>query len=163
MHSEIIQVVGIFGSRSCQNSTDFETACQQHGRFQANHFDIFILGDITAGFKFHIQLLSFTNFKCSQAEQFHHFFQMLRRTSCHVANRQNQHSISRKHGSVIVPNLVYGGLPPAHIRTVHQIIMQQCVVVINFDSYGRIVDRCYILTIQIIRHQHQDRTYPLPP
>ena len=90
--------------------------------------------------KFHVQLLSLANLKHSQAEQVHHLFQVFRRASRHIAECQNQHSVSRQHSRVIIPDFVHGRFSPTHIRTVHQIIMQQRVVVVHFDSSSRFID-----------------------
>jgi hypothetical protein len=92
-----------------------------------------VLGNsnIIPGFKFHIPLLSFTNFQSSLTENIHHLLQITLRTIVHQPISQHQHGIPRKNSRILIPNLMHGRLVSAHIRTIHQIIMQQCIIMIS--------------------------------
>ena len=137
IHAKVIQPFRIFSRSTAQQCSDFQTCRQQHGCFQTNHLQVFLLLHIAPLLKIHIHLLTFANFKSRQAEQIHHSLQMFGRTLRHKLISQHQHCVTRKDSRIIIPYLMHRFFSAAFIGTVHQVVMQQCIIMIDLDACCR--------------------------
>ena len=53
-----------------------------------------------------------------------------------MAEGQDEHGVAREHGRVVVPLLVDGGLAAPHVGTVHEVVVEEGVVVVSLDADG---------------------------
>ena len=56
-----------------------------------------------------------------------------------------------------------GRITPTHIRIIHQVIVEQRVVMIGFQRNGRRQDTLRILLVEIVSEQHQRGPYAFAP
>ena len=50
---------------------------------------------------------------------------------------------------------------PADVCSVHQVVMQQCEIVIDLQAQSHRHDAVHILSVHIVGHEHQNRTNAL--
>ena len=79
----------------------------------------------------------------------------------HTLVCQDQHGVARQDSRVGIPFLVYSQLATTHIGIVHQVVVQQSIVMIRLQRDGIHQNLLRILLIKIVRHQHQGRANAL--
>ena len=155
---EIVYLLGIISRHSAEHGSTFKRASQKHGRLETDHFYIFFSRDIISSFKFHIELLSFAYFKRRFKEKRHNIACIFFRHARHILACEQQHGITRKYRRVLVPHLMHRRFVPAHIGIVHDIVMHESMVVIQFQSQSQAHGIVHIVFKQVVGHQHQQRT-----
>ena len=136
LFGETIEHFAVGGGRIGEQSPHFCSATEEHGGFEADHFEIFGLCDITARLEIDIILLSFANLNGAVGEKSHHFVRTSDGALRNEAIGEEQHGVARKHGGVFVPALVDGRATAAHIGVVHEVIVHEGVVVVHLDADG---------------------------
>ena len=134
--SEAIERVGVFiRCVSCER-TEFGGAAEEHGGFEPNHLDVFFLRHIDAVFKVHVVLLSLADFCGGACEEREHAFFVRAVGVDEVSEGSDEHGVAGEHCRVFVPFHVNGGFAASHVGVVHQVIVEERVVVIGFNREG---------------------------
>ena len=120
--------IGLWGIG--HDGTNLQGTCQQHTGLEAYHLNVFIFGHISAGLKVDVVLLTLAYLKRGFGKEVEHGAQVSLITLRHALESQHQHAVARKDGCIVVPFLVHGEVAAAHVGTVHQVIVQQGVVVV---------------------------------
>ena len=134
--AKFIQVLGIFLRSISQNSTNLQGTSQEHAGLETNHLDILLFLHIVACLKLHVKLLSLAYFESGGGEDFQHLGKMLVIALCHALIGEHQHTVARKDGSIGAPLLVDGLVSTAQVGIIHQVIMEQCIVMISLQGNG---------------------------
>ena len=80
-----------------------------------------------------------------------------------MAESHNQHGIARKDSRVIVPFFMHRSPSAAHIRVIHQVIVQQRMVMVSFDTDGSRHSRFEVIFVQAVSHEQQRRAQAFAP
>ena len=110
-------------------------------------------------FKIHIQLLAFANFFCRFIKDGHYFWQVQRFYFAQIFISGYKHYITCKQGGVLAVFFMYGLLPTAQRRFVHNIIMYQAKVVKKFYGSGGIKSIHISFAKQFVGHIYGGRPY----
>ena len=110
----------------------------------------------------HVVLLSLVDLDGSPGEELRYLGQVLLVTLADALHGHHQHVVSAQDGRVVVPLLVDGGLSASHLGTIHQVIMEQCEIVVCLQSNGGKYGGRDVLPIEVAGHEEQDRAYALP-
>ena len=79
----------------------------------------------------------------------------------HAVVGEHQHTVARKDGGIGVPLLVNGFMTTAKIGIVHQVVVQQGIVVISLQSDGVHQDFLRVFLEYVVAQEHQNRTNAL--
>ena len=161
--TKLIQVLGIFLRSISQNSTNLQSTSQEYAGLETDHLDILLFFHIVACLKLHIILLSLSYFESGGGEDFQHLGKMLFVTLCHALIGKNQHAVAREDGCIGIPLLVNGLVTTAQIGIVHQVIMEQGIVVISLQGDGIHQDFLRVVLEDVVTQEHQGWTDALAP
>ena len=159
--AKLIQVLCILIRSIGKDSTHLQGTSQENAGLEANHLDIFLLLHIVTVFKLHIKLLTFTNFQGSGRKEFQHLGKMLFITLSHTLISQNEHAVARKDCRIGIPFLMNRFMTATQISIVHQVIMQQSIVMISFQGNGIHQNLLRIVLEKIVAQKHERRTNTL--
>ena len=71
---------------------------------------------------------------------------------------KHQHGVTREDSRVGIPLAMHGGFATSHVGIVHQVIVQQCIVMIGLQCTGGHQYVFRIVLIHIVCQQHQHGT-----
>ena len=138
LFSEFVERIGICPGCIGQHGTNLQRTGQQYGGLEPDHLDILGLAHIGTGLEQDVVLLSFVYFKCRLGKGLHDRGQFVGCALLHHLKGHHQHGVAAEDGRIVVPYLVDAGLAPAHVGTVHHIVVEQCEVVIGFQPQRRL-------------------------
>ena len=131
LFAELVQVVRIFFGRTGKDGTHLCGTSQEDACLQTNHFDIFIFSHILPRLEVHVVLLPLANLDGRLDEEVLHLWHQPCLALQHPLAGHEQHGIAREDGGVVVPLHVDGGLSATYAGTVHQVVVQQRVVMVS--------------------------------
>ena len=79
----------------------------------------------------------------------------------HPLKCQDKHRVAREDGRIGIPAHVYRLLSAAQRGVVHEVVMQERVVVIGLKGARRRENRFRVVPEEIVGQEHQRRTYAL--
>ena len=112
--------------------------------------------------KVHVILLSFAHLK-SGLEILLHGNRTFCRSFIHTFACQHEHGISREDGRIGIPAAVHSRLSPPHICLVHEVIMEQGVVMKHLQGDGSIHMPFCVLVKKLCSQQEKHRSDALAP
>ena len=137
-------------------------AAEEHRGFEADHFEVFRFGDLTARFEIDVVLLSFADADGAVGEQAQDLFSASHGALCDEAIGQEKHGVAGEYGGVFVPTGVHGGASAAHVGVVHEIVVHEGVVVVHFDADRRGHGRHVVAVIEREGREQKHGAEPLP-
>ena len=157
LFAKAIEIVGVLLRGPCEDGTNLQRTSQQHAGLQTDHLDILVLGHVRALLKLHVQLLTVAYLQRRLREEVEHGFQPFCRTLRHHLIGQYQHRVAREDGLVVVPLHVHRRFAATLVSIVHQVVVEQGVVVIGLQCAGRSQYALRILAEEVVGQQHQRR------
>ena len=145
--AKLIKILLILLGRVGQNSPDLHRTSQEYARLEAYHLDVFSLGDVVTCLKIHVILLTFAYLQGRFRERMEHILQVNLTAFCHAFVGKYQHRIAAKNGRIGVPSLVNRLMSAAHLGVIHQVIVQQCVVMIGLQGASLHENRLRVVLI----------------
>ena len=161
LFSKGIESVAVGSGSIGQEGTHFCRTTEENGGFEANHFDIFCLRHIGAGFKIDIHLLPLTDLDGALGEERHYLLHASDSGRGNEAVGKQEHGVAREYGCVVVPATMYRCLSAPHLRAVHKVIVQEGVVVVGFDAHSSAHGALIIRTKQAIGREEEHRPQAL--
>ena len=153
--AELVQIICVFIRRTAQNCAYLKRTCKQNTCLQAYHFDVFVFRYIGTCLEIHVILLPFSYFKSCLREKVKHLFQLARTAVKKMTVRQYKHTVTRKDCRIVVPLHMYGLLSAPHVGVVHEVVVQQCIVMVCLDGARRRQYALRVVLIHVVSHEHQ--------
>ena len=153
--SKAVERVGIGLGRIGSQCAHLGSASQEHGGFEAYHFDVLFDGDVGACLEVDVVLLPLANFAGGVCKEAYDFVAVRPGIFQEFLEGHDEHRVAREDGRVVVPLAVHGGKAAAHVGTVHQVVVQQRVVVVGFQAYGGGHHAVHVVAIEAVGQQHQ--------
>ena len=126
--------VGLGGSG--EHGAEAGRAGQQDGGLEAYHLEVFLFADIRAALEVDVVLLSLAYLAGRAQEEAHGLGGVGAVGAGHVLGGHDEHGVAREYGRVVVPGLVHGGASVAHVGAIHEVVVQERVVVIHLYAHG---------------------------
>ena len=152
--AKLIEIVSILSRSISQNGTNLQGTSQKHTGLEANHLDILLFLHIIAVLKLHIILLSLSNLKGCSSKELHHLGKMLIVALCHSLVSQHQHTVTREDSSIGIPLPVYSLMTTTEVSIIHQVVVQESIVVISLKSYRIHQNLLRIILKEIVSQEH---------
>ena len=73
---------------------------------------------------------------------------------CHSLVSQHQHTVTREDSSIGIPLLVYGLMTTTEVSIIHQVVVQESIVVISLKSYRIHQNLLRIILEEIVSQEH---------
>ena len=83
--------------------------------------------------------------------------QFIGRNLCDTLIGQHQHGVARQDGLVGIPTAMYRLMAATQVGIVHQVVVQQGVVVVGFNTTGWHENVLGVFAPEVIAKQHQHR------
>ena len=107
----------------------------------------------------HVVLLAFANLKCRLGEECQHLSQLVGAALLHAFIGQYKHRVAREDSRVGIPAAVYRLVTSAQVGVVHEIVVQQRVVMVGFQCTCRREDTLRVILEHVVAEQHEHGTY----
>ena len=158
-----IKRIAISLGRICHNAAHLCCTRQEHRGLQANHFKVFRLSHVRALLKVHVILLPLTHLNRGVDKELARFVSTLALARIDKFERLNKHRVTRKDCRIGIPTAVNGRFTTAHLCPIHEVVVEERVVVIHLNSDCG--TKCFIITrsIKTVRQKRQYRTDALTP
>ena len=136
-------------------------ACQEHAGFQPYHLYVFLFGHIITMLKVHVILLSLSYLESRFGEDTEDLCEFICGALCHALICHHEHGIAAEYGSVGIPFLVHCGVSSAHVGIVHEVVVQQGIVMVCLKCTCLHEYALGVFLIKIVGKQHHHWTYAL--
>ena len=135
--AELVQEICLLLVSACYEGSHLCGACDEHSRLEAYHLHVVFHRDIFHLLEVHIVLLALADLCGSLRKQLQYLRQHLRRRLRYELVALDGHHVTRQDGGVLVPLAVYCRHSAAHIRLVHDVVVDKGEAVEHLDSCGR--------------------------
>ena len=159
--AKAVETGGIGSAGIGEHGTDLQSASQQHAGLQTNHLYILVLAHIHAVLEIHVILLPLANLKSGLGEDVEHLLELVLTAVGHELISEHEHAVTREDGGVGIPLLVHGLMSAAQVGVVHEVVVEQRVVVVGLEGACRTEDALRIILEEVIGKKHEDRAHAL--
>ncbi len=130
-------------------------AGQQDGRLEAYHLEVFVDGDVGARLEVHVVLLSLAHFLRGAGEYLQQCLLLFAVAMEHKTIGLYEHRIAGEDGRIGVPLAVHRGAPASHLGVVHQVVVEQGMVVVGLYAECRRQGALYVFAEEAVGEEQQ--------
>ena len=161
LFAKLIEGIGVGGRRVGEDGTHLRGTGEQDAGLQANHLDVLIFADIGTMFEVHVVLLTFANLQGGLGEEGHHRSELVRTALCHALIGKHEHRVAGEDSGIGIPATVDGGMSAPEVGIVHEIVVEQRVVMIGLQRTCRGQDAFRVVLVHVVDEEHEHGTYAL--
>lgn len=148
-------VVAVDGELTTDETAHAEGTPEENGCFEPYHSDVLVGSDIGACLEVNVELLSFSDFDVHLVERLDDGTEHRRGDGGYIGVGESLHGVARQNCRIFVPLEVDCGFAVTFGSFVHDVIVEQCEIMVYFEANGRSESRLDIVAEEIGRHQDE--------
>ena len=112
-------------------------------------------------FEVHVVLLTFANLQGGLGEEGHHRSELVRTALGHTLIGEHKHGVAGEDSGIGIPAPVNGGVAAPEVGIIHEVVVEQRVVMIGLQRTCRGQDAFRVVLIHVVDEEHKHGTYAL--